>query len=275
MKKQKLFKAVDIVIYFNIIIFIGSSFIGIKDNLYMGLMFIFLGILNLLFIIMTVKLRKNYNENFLRKMELEFKTEAKMDSISKENLNHIKKQQLETRIEAEIIDKIPNAKVIRNAYIPKQDGNDSEIDLILICNQGIFIFECKNITGKIIGNWKDDQILVKHPGGKDYNIPNPINQNTVHYQHLKNILGMKNDIFRSIIVFGDLSYIESYKDVPYHAQICQLESLIKAIQKLANRFNTTLEDHMVISIYDNLIPYVQRTDERELKHIERLKKTPL
>ena len=75
MKKQKLFKGVDIVIYFNIIIFISSSFIGIKDNLYMGLMFIFLGILNLLFIIMTVKLRKNYNENFLRKIELEFKTE--------------------------------------------------------------------------------------------------------------------------------------------------------------------------------------------------------
>ena len=273
MKKQKLFKSIDIVIYFNIVIFIGSSVIGIKDNLYMGLIFIFLGILNLLFIIMTIKLRNDYNENFLRKIELEFKTETKMDSVSKENLNHIKKQQLETRIEAEIIDKIPAAKVIRNAYIPKQDGNDSEIDLILICSQGIFIIECKNITGKIIGNWKDEQILVKHPSGKDYHIPNPINQNTIHYQHLKNILGMKNDIFRSIIVFGDLSYIESYKDVPYHAQICQLESLLKAIQKLAKRFNTTLEEHIVNSIYDNLIPFVQKTNERELKHRERLIKT--
>jgi hypothetical protein len=270
MKKQNSFKLIDLVIYFNIFIFIGSGIFGLETSLTMSVIFFVLSFLNIVFMILTIKLRLNYNKNLISKIKIELQAETKMSQENKANYNHAKQILLESRIESEILNKIPNVKVIRNAYVPRTDGTRTEIDLIAICSQGIFIIESKNITGRIKGTWKQDKLLIEHPGGKTYSLMNPINQNTQHYYSLKSFLGIKTDIYRSVIVFSDLTYINSYKDVPYFTQICYLHNLIYSMNKLSKRYNTTLEDYMVVSIYENLLKLVEKNDEIEKKHVERL-----
>lgn len=186
-------------------------------------------------------------------------------------MNRAKQDLLERRIEAEILDKIEGAKIIRNAYIPKPNGGYTEIDLVVLCRQGIFIIESKNIVGKISGNWKEDNLTISHPGGRDYTFYNPINQNTVHFQYLKNLLGIKSELFRSIVVFGDLAYIENFRDVPYHAQVCKLDTLVKSMNKLAQRFGSTMEDYLITSTYETLLPIVEITDLKKEEHLNRIK----
>ena len=271
MKKQPLFQFIDLVIYFNIIIFIAGGFSSVGENKLLTFTFFGIGISNLLFVLGTIKLRIDYNVNFYKKIELEIKSEEKLENETKENFNAIKQRQLETRVESVLLDKIPNAKIIRNAYIPAANGNESEIDVLLICELGIFIIECKNITGEINAEWKSDYITVNHPGGKSYQIQNPINQNTEHFKRLRNLLGMKNDYFRSIVVFGDHSYIKNYRGIPYHAAICNLDSLLKSVEKLAKRYGEHhLELHMVETIYNNLYQDISKTDEKAINHKARL-----
>ena len=62
--------------------------------------------------------------------------------LSKEqkiDINLIKQKMLEGRIESEIINNFPNAKIIKNAYIPIGNELYNEIDLIIIDEKGIFI----------------------------------------------------------------------------------------------------------------------------------------
>ena len=83
------------------------------------------------------------------------------------------------------------AKKILNHYLNENDlllnnvnisihGRNTELDYVVINNNGIFIFEVKNFSGKLVGN-EDDQYCNKYKissGNKEYikEIRNPIKQ---------------------------------------------------------------------------------------------------
>ena len=83
------------------------------------------------------------------------------------------------------------AKKILNYYLNENDlllnnvnisihGRNTELDYVVINNNGIFIFEVKNFSGKLVGN-EDDQYWNKYKisrGNKEYikEIRNPIKQ---------------------------------------------------------------------------------------------------
>jgi len=39
---------------------------------------------------------------------------------------------------------IPEKYILRNVYVPTEDGNTSEIDILVISSKGLLVFECKN-----------------------------------------------------------------------------------------------------------------------------------
>ena len=51
-------------------------------------------------------------------------------------------------------------KLLTNLYIPKQDGSTTEIDLIMISETGIYVFESKNYSGWIFGDEKNIRELM-------------------------------------------------------------------------------------------------------------------
>lgn len=83
------------------------------------------------------------------------------------------------------------AKKILNHYLNENDlllnnvnisihGRNTELDYVVINNNGVFIFEVKNYSGKLVGN-EDDQYWNKYKissGNKEYikEIRNPIKQ---------------------------------------------------------------------------------------------------
>ena len=44
---------------------------------------------------------------------------------------------------------------LRNLYVPKENGETTEIDLVYITQKGVFVIESKNYSGWIFGNEKD------------------------------------------------------------------------------------------------------------------------
>lgn len=83
------------------------------------------------------------------------------------------------------------AKKVLNHYLNENDlllnnvnisihGRNTELDYVVINNNGVFIFEVKNFSGKLVGN-EDDQYWNKYKissGNKEYikEIRNPIKQ---------------------------------------------------------------------------------------------------
>ena len=48
-------------------------------------------------------------------------------------------------------------KILRNVYIPKENGETSEIDVLYITQKGIFVIESKNYSGWVFGSEKNYQ----------------------------------------------------------------------------------------------------------------------
>ena len=65
-------------------------------------------------------------------------------------------------------------KTLRNVYIPKDNGETSEIDVIYITQKGIFVFESKNYSGWIFGDEKGQYWTAMLPNRQKNRFYNPV-----------------------------------------------------------------------------------------------------
>ena len=81
-----------------------------------------------------------------------------------------------------------------NCYVPNRSGDKIEIDMIMLCQKGIYVIENKNYSGWIFG----DEILK----GKKYFFYNPIKQNKSHIKNLEKQLQVGDGKYVSLITFN-------------------------------------------------------------------------
>ena len=97
-------------------------------------------------------------------------------------------------------------KLLANVYLPKEDGGTTEVDVIMLSEAGIFVFESKNYSGWLYGDEKSQlwtQVLHERAKFKFFN---PIWQNRGHIDAVKRVLastGVDDSLIRSYIVFSD------------------------------------------------------------------------
>lgn len=86
-------------------------------------------------------------------------------------------------------------KVLRNVYIPKDNNETSEIDVLFITQKGIFVIESKNYSGWIFGSENQYKWTMMLPNKEKHSFYNPIKQNQTH------------------IIVSDLSVLVSQKHI--------------------------------------------------------------
>ncbi len=65
----------------------------------------------------------------------------------------------------------------------------SEVDIVLITQKGVFVFESKNYSGWIFGDEKNKNWAVSLPNGEKNQFYNPIMQNKTHLKWMSNFVG--------------------------------------------------------------------------------------
>ena len=88
---------------------------------------------------------------------------------------------------------VPENQILRNVYIPTKGGKTSEIDLIVVSQKGLIVFECKNYAGNIYGDGNRKQ-WIQYLGKKKSFFYNPFLQNRNHVKNLKEFLGPAGEV---------------------------------------------------------------------------------
>lgn len=88
---------------------------------------------------------------------------------------------------------VPENQILRNVYIPTEDGKTSEIDLLVVSKKGLLVFECKNYAGNVYGDAQRNK-WIQYLGKKKSFFYNPFMQNRSHIKHLKKYLEAYGDI---------------------------------------------------------------------------------
>jgi hypothetical protein len=167
-------------------------------------------------------------------------------------------------------------KFLFNIFIPTKYNGTTEIDVLLICSKGLFVFECKNYSGWIFGNEAQKSWTQTLPQGrgrcqKEY-FYNPIMQNAAHIRHLKNLIG-KNVPMRSIIVFSDRCVLKDITIRSNDISVINRYSVASVVAQACNQMQTDFYTETEIDdIYNKLYPYTQLDCAAKEQHIESLRK---
>lgn len=122
-------------------------------------------------------------------------------------------------------------KLMTNLYIPKEDETTTEIDLLMISETGIYVFESKNYSGWIFGDEKHKTWTQSLQNKQKHKFFNPIWQNKGHISALEGVLGIEyKDTLKSYIVFSERCELKSVNVYSQNIKVLKRNSLLKTIK---------------------------------------------
>lgn len=166
------------------------------------------------------------------------------------------------------------AKFLFNIYIPKNNGETTEIDVIMLCSKGLFVFESKNYSGWIFGSENKKNWYQTLPNGRGQShkeqFYNPIMQNRSHIKHLEAFLG-DHVPMRSVITFSDRCTLKSVQITSNDVSVINRYNVKAEVSAICNQIpNTLLTDQQIIEIYNKLYPYTQTNAIIKKQHISNI-----
>jgi hypothetical protein len=163
------------------------------------------------------------------------------------------------------------ARFLFNVYLPKRDGGTSEVDMVMVCSKGIFVFESKNYSGWIFGNQSSKYWYQTLPAGRGRSrkeqFYNPILQNNSHINSLCNYLEIHAPIW-SVIVFSNRC---TFKDLALQsntAYVIHRRDVSSTISSIMLHSPTDyLSNESVNGIFNALLPFTQVDEITRTQHI--------
>lgn len=163
-------------------------------------------------------------------------------------------------------------KTLRNIYIPKDNGETSEIDVMFICQKGIFVFESKNYSGWIFGNERDQYWTASLAGGQKNRFYNPIKQNRTHLKWLSNYISSSDvevPLF-SVIVFSERCELKKITTFSTDINVIKRDHTYKTVKKIWNSSEDKLTENQVEMIYEKLSLLTNVDEAVKVAHIKNI-----
>ena len=166
-------------------------------------------------------------------------------------------------------------KFLFNLYIPKGNGQTSEIDILLICSKGIFCFESKHYSGWIFGSeyqkkWCQTLPQWNGKSHKEY-FNNPIIQNKTHIKYLKNLIGERFPVY-SVIVFSERCTLKDIQIKSNHIHVINRYNVVSLVSGICSQIpDEPLSEDDIDRLYHTLYPYTQSSEVEKLQHIANIK----
>lgn len=168
-------------------------------------------------------------------------------------------------------------KLLNNLYVPRDDGTTTEIDLMMIDETGIYVFESKNYSGWIFGDERNKNWIQSMKNGKKFKFYNPVIQNKGHIKSLQSFLSKdnpkyeNNDLYKSYIVFSDRCELKKIKVRYSNVQVMKRFHLKRKIQKGIKQSTNLLSKEEINDLYLKLKPLTEVDDLIKYKHLKRVR----
>ena len=165
--------------------------------------------------------------------------------------------------------------VLRNLYVPKDDGTTSEIDVVFICSKGIIVIESKNYSGWIFGNEYDAKWTASLPNGTKNRFYNPIRQNYNHIKWLKSFIapdfGDVNMV--SLIAFSERCTLKKVTVNTPDVYVVNRDMVRTVLKDVWKNKEDCLTSDQIDALYEKLKPLTEVDEATKQAHINNIKVT--
>ncbi len=160
--------------------------------------------------------------------------------------------------------------VLTNLYLDNVNTDKTEVDVIVVSNKNIYIFEMKNYAGYIYGSEKDKnwtQVFNKFSKHKFYN---PLRQNYVHTKAVEKYLQVNNSILNPMVVFSNRSKLSKI-NVSQKSSVLQLRNTVKYLKQNEKTSENLISDDQKKTYIEILLEKSLADETVKQQHIEDVK----
>ena len=163
------------------------------------------------------------------------------------------------------------AKFLFNCYLPRDNGETTEIDVLMIYKSGLYVFESKNYSGWIFGNEKGKTWTQTLPQGRrshKEHFLNPVMQNNLHIKWLKNLLQDETIPMHSVIVFSERCTLKKVDITSPNVAVINRDQVYETVLTIDSKTTSELAPGKVIELYEKLYPCSQVSEDVRQAHID-------
>ncbi|AQS41759.1 MAG: Nuclease-related domain-containing protein [Candidatus Tokpelaia hoelldobleri] len=165
-------------------------------------------------------------------------------------------------------------EIFHDLYIKRFNGTFSQVDLVVLTEVGILVFEVKDYSGWIFGNGRNQQWTQVLAYGKEkYRFYNPIKQNYSHIVELHKKIGnfSKVPVYSIVVFYGDCE-LKDINFIPERNFVTKSERVMEVISHIINSNNTVdyNDKSKVIEILEDCVKNGENI-ETQIQHIENIK----
>ena len=163
------------------------------------------------------------------------------------------------------------AKFLFNCYLPRDNGDTTEIDVLMIYKSGLYVFESKNYSGWIFGSEKGKtwtQTLPQGRSSRKEHFLNPVMQNKLHIKWLKSLLQDESIPIHSVIVFSERCTLKKVEISSQDVAVIKRNRVNKTVSITDSKTTTMLSPDKVTGLYEKLYPYSQTSMDVRQTHID-------
>lgn len=165
----------------------------------------------------------------------------------------------------------PPRRFLFNLYVPKEHGETTEVDVVMVHPTGLYVFESKQYAGWIFGRETDrywTQCLPAGRGSHKERFFNPILQNAGHVRWLRELLGEGAPPLRSFIVFSAHCVLKDVTLTGGAHTVLTRDRLPAAVREAVGRAGRCLSAEAVERIFRSLEPLTQVSEATKAAHVE-------
>lgn len=162
-------------------------------------------------------------------------------------------------------------KVLRNVYLPKDNGETSELDVIFITQKGIFIFESKNYSGWIFGDEKSKYWTAMLPNKQKNQFYNPIMQNRTHLKWMKSFVGEEIPLF-SIIAFSERCELKKVAVYSEDVKVIKRDLTYATVRSIWDKNPDAVSDEKINDLYERLKVLTNVDAAVKAAHVENIER---
>ena len=165
--------------------------------------------------------------------------------------------------------------VFKNVYVPYR-GKTSEIDLVMVHEKGIFVFESKNYSGWIFGSAEQPYWTQSLQNGDKNRFYNPVLQNKTHIKALAEYLQLPETVFSSYIIFSERCELKTVPQDTAQYVIVRRPLMLKKLRADLKRRESIYTREQLQDMCAKIKALTQVSEEDKQQHIEYIKtKCPL
>lgn len=164
--------------------------------------------------------------------------------------------------------------VIPNVYIPVENCKYTEVDVIMVNETGIYVFESKNYSGWIFGNERN-KMWTQVLGKRKNRFYNPILQNKRHIEAITDLIERFVDVqdlpVFSYIVFSERCELKDITLYDKRIKVIKRNHLAKSVKMDTMKGEKRISDLQVTTISNLLQSYSNVDASTKSQHINNIK----